>query len=293
VKNQLLQMNEDFSGKFREKIKKIAEPLLRCFKCDYFIFYQVTNKGGMNYVSTDIEALSQYFGNDYHKFDRQLRLPEKFVSGVCYSKGNLNVLEKFPYNREFAYVIKTKERMMVFALDIKGKKSLLPLVGRAIRNEFLFESYANFFLNEMKPIIRRMDEQAVNLRKDLENPYFNEELLLFTQEECSTLLKDIGLLRSQYADALFPTPQERLTFLREIGLLDRGYIENLTLREFECLKLYVFGYTAAEIANKLHLAYRTIEHRIEKIKCKLGCFTRSELIRKGNILLKGRGFEEE
>ena len=52
----------------------------------------------------------------------------------------------------------------------------------------------------------------------------------------------------------------------------------LTLREKECLFYLRRGMTAKEIARPLGLSHRTVEHYIDKIKNKLGCRTRSELI---------------
>ena len=65
----------------------------------------------------------------------------------------------------------------------------------------------------------------------------------------------------------------------------QGYsilIENkknqLSKMQVECLYYFVLGMTSKEIARKLSLSSRTVEHYIENIKIKLNCSSRSELV---------------
>lgn len=55
-------------------------------------------------------------------------------------------------------------------------------------------------------------------------------------------------------------------------------IPYLTKRETECLFLLLRGKTAREIGSILFLSHRTVEGRIEKIRFKFNCQTKSELI---------------
>lgn len=52
----------------------------------------------------------------------------------------------------------------------------------------------------------------------------------------------------------------------------------LTQREFDCLNLLVKRKTAKEIAKALNLSSRTVEYYLERIKLKLNCDSRSQLI---------------
>lgn len=54
----------------------------------------------------------------------------------------------------------------------------------------------------------------------------------------------------------------------------------LTMRQLDCLYYLVLGMTIKEIAKVMKLAPKTIEHYFEKIKFKLSCQTRSELVKK-------------
>lgn len=54
--------------------------------------------------------------------------------------------------------------------------------------------------------------------------------------------------------------------------------EPLTKRERQCLELLLQESTATRIAEKLNLSVRTVEDYLERIKSKLGCSTKQELI---------------
>lgn len=69
---------------------------------------------------------------------------------------------------------------------------------------------------------------------------------------------------------------------RAFGLLPGKQIDNIYLsrRESDVVHLIVTGKTIKEIAKKLALSPRTVEHYIENIKLKLNVHTKSELIDK-------------
>ena len=58
------------------------------------------------------------------------------------------------------------------------------------------------------------------------------------------------------------------------------YSDYLTKREKEVLKYVVLGYTAKRIGKTLHISFRTVEGYVDKLKLKLRCDTKSELIEK-------------
>jgi len=54
----------------------------------------------------------------------------------------------------------------------------------------------------------------------------------------------------------------------------------LTSRQADCLVQLALGKSAKQIANEFHISVRTVEHHIENIKNRLGCESKSELIKK-------------
>lgn len=54
----------------------------------------------------------------------------------------------------------------------------------------------------------------------------------------------------------------------------------LTPKQAECLFLLAKGLTIKEVANKMAVSMRTTEHQLEAIKAKLGCTSKTALIKK-------------
>jgi DNA-binding CsgD family transcriptional regulator len=61
---------------------------------------------------------------------------------------------------------------------------------------------------------------------------------------------------------------------------DLGLLEQLTTKEHELLKLFLTGYTMRQAAEEINLSRRTVEDYLERIKNKLHCDSKSELITK-------------
>lgn len=67
-----------------------------------------------------------------------------------------------------------------------------------------------------------------------------------------------------------------------INFIDSISSYKLTKRESECLFYLTKGFTIKEIAKKISLSHRTVEHYLARVKEKLCCHTRSQLIAKVN-----------
>ncbi len=78
-------------------------------------------------------------------------------------------------------------------------------------------------------------------------------------------------LRDENEKILFWDRNKRVHF--------HGRSTDLSLREFECLRLTARGYTMVEIAERLELSNRTVESYLNRAKLKLGVDKKSELIR--------------
>lgn len=74
----------------------------------------------------------------------------------------------------------------------------------------------------------------------------------------------------------------RQNLLRELGISD---CFNMNPEDLNTIKLLTKGYSATQIARQLNRSKRTIEHRIEKIKVKLVCDSKIELIEKAQEIL--------
>lgn len=84
---------------------------------------------------------------------------------------------------------------------------------------------------------------------------------------------------------------DAITQLSDLGLLSKNASQDqtiklnlgnvlLTPRETECLEYTVKGFTAKQIAKKLHISSRTVEDYINQVKIKLDVSTKQEMIQK-------------
>ncbi len=76
---------------------------------------------------------------------------------------------------------------------------------------------------------------------------------------------------------LFPQHVDRENFLEKLGL---DIPKSLTQKELNVLKHLVSGKSASKIADQLLISSRTVEHLLERIKDKLDCSNKAELIQK-------------
>jgi len=89
---------------------------------------------------------------------------------------------------------------------------------------------------------------------------------------------------------IFPMPITRSQFLESLSsshfqnngsvFLHKGTRQPLTLapQQSKCLQLLLQGYSSKEIAIKLNLSYRTVEHYLQRLRSMLGCRTSKEMI---------------
>jgi len=135
-------------------------------------------------------------------------------------------------------------------------------------------------------------------QKGFESTYLNnlsaiERFMDFFEDQASTIIQEslehrvnmaelIGESYNERPDITCKTlgPERELSFmvsLDENSEKTRSLL-SLTKGERHCLKLYLSGKTAGEIANRLHRSTRTIEMHLYNAKGKLGVRSRSELL---------------
>lgn len=92
----------------------------------------------------------------------------------------------------------------------------------------------------------------------------------------------------------YKDPKKRTELLskRKKALKALGIELTLSQREIDVLRLFLMGYSARKIALEIYLSKRTIEHHIERIKSKLNCLTKAELMQKARLLEKLNLLEE-
>jgi len=248
-----------------DKILSTCSGVFDFFGFNQFYYVKITDQG---YFST---------------IDSHAAFAEYWTSEKCY----LN----YPYYRHPKFY---KEGLSVIQnVENKNLRAFLD----PLRNMFNFQSWI----------------RVINKLPDGMEEFGFSSCSIFNNFQCSQILNEIGLLRAFLKifkienKNLFSKIEDRQINIAELigpdfykndmpiipqsvgkkALLEKLGIEigpPLTLREVEIAKLLLAGYSARKIASQVYLSKRTVEHAIERLKEKLSCQSKSELVQKAREL---------
>lgn len=261
------------TNKFCNRIKKSCAPIENHFGVKQFWYYKITNSG--DFVSvTSFPQFNEYFyeAKLYHSTP-YINLPSRLKSGVWLRQSSnhpdwhnyLNLAQK-KFNNNFGLQIINKLTVGVECWGF-GLNSVDCSHHMLLINELpLLKLFIEKFRLENRDILDYIESNAVNIAALL-GPGFEQQRI-----------------------SMMPKSFARQEFLTHLGLVSP--LKRLTSREISILDLILLGLTAKEIAEQLDLSFRTIEHYIEKMKDKLDCRSKSELIQKAHELKLSGLFDE-
>lgn len=126
-----------------------------------------------------------------------------------------------------------------------------------INNLDLFKRFALYFKDKAGTLIKRAETKKLSTHS-AHKKHPVDDALLFNKVKTEAFINELSIQNYHLEGKL------------------KGII--LTDREFECVKQLAKGKTAKNIAQHLALSPRTIEGYINKIKIKINCQTKSEMI---------------
>jgi DNA-binding CsgD family transcriptional regulator len=133
----------------------------------------------------------------------------------------------------------------------------------------------DFYLNNMdviKSFIHGFKDQQQQLLKTVEKTPLILPAPLWDKNLENMLLNDSIMDNSQ--DKL----KDESTSWRKIPVSFNGHDSYLTAQEYECIRLLPLGLSAKNIGRKLNISFRTVEKYFERIKARIGCSSKQELI---------------
>ena len=260
----LEKMLQNVSGCYYNKINKACQPLLDHFGISNFSYHKLKQTGEYYCLGNNVRWLEHYFSEKYYLNQPHFRHPRNFQSSVCLSKHILNdeyqnffqiASEKFNVHFGVVLINKVYDGLEIIGLDANTSSKMHDIL---ILNELpLIREFIKKFVDENQFLIRLLEENQVNMGA-LIGPKFQNADISVTA----------NLTR-------------RKQFLKELGI---EIPTSLSIRDKEVLKQLLNGNSAAQISKNLFLSCRTIEHYIERIKNKLVCFSKYELIKKAREL---------
>ncbi len=251
--NNLNLMNQKVSKKVEYRLKKFCLPLIEHLEISHFYHYMLTDAGGFASVGLNQEwhdclfsgsdcylALPQF--RDMNNMERQI-IFTPVVENEHWQKLAKMATEEFNVHLGLQISFETEDGQEAFGF---GLKSADPLKHIA-------------FLNNQ--------------------PLINNFLLAYRIEFQNSFLKDnLVDVASLIGPSFHKTTKSEKKSSELLGIYEAP--NPFTKRETEVIPYLLDGYSAAAIANKLFLSKRTVEHRLEQMKEKMDCVSKSELIRK-------------
>lgn len=268
--NSYQNMLSSVTCKLNDRMKRAVSPLFDCFDLSDFWYSRLTNDGNLSYLGTNIAWAEHFVAEKFYLKYPFYRHPKYFRSGVVL----LQNVKNEPLDH-ILYYFKQK-----FGLQVT-----LTFLNRIAEGFEMFTFCANYghemqvsmLLSEM-PLLRLFTKKFRE-----ENKSFYSHL----EDNQINIVDLIGPEAFWQNDLPVVQPSSvKQKFFQKMGVAD---FTCLSEREVDVIKLLIQGYSAGKIAYQVFLSKRTVEHHIERIKEKLGCDSKVELIQKARELeLLGR-----
>jgi DNA-binding CsgD family transcriptional regulator len=255
-----LNVIEAVSARHNDKIKKACAYLFDCFGFGYFYYYKISDRGHFT-------GLTSNFKCNLYNTDQKAYLTYPFYRHPKYISSGIIIpsevkAEPFP---ELLNSCKCKFNIHVNLIILNKTANGFEEFGFGSSSHH--EMPTTLLVNEL-PLLRLF------ARKFLQD---NQFLFSLMEDNQIDLAKLIGPTFYERALPEIPKPRGKLAFLQKMGI----EIDNeLSQREIDVVRRLLKGCSASQIAKEIYLSKRTVEHHIERIKMKLSCFSKSELITK-------------
>lgn len=221
-------------------------------------YHRITHSGHFANVGIFRDLEEYIICEDLFLHIPYLRDPKKLEGGLCLSqimenqgfeKVLLAAKEKFNCNMVLHFINKTEDGVEGFGFGLPSSNIFHHI---ALLNELpLLRHFITCFKKEFPQLPAAFTETQTDLATLIGPAFYKPPQITLTQ------------------------PSSRNAFLKKMGV--RMEVP-LSSRDIEVVQRLHKGYSASQMADELHLSKRTIEHRLEKVKDKLSCSSKTELI---------------
>lgn len=246
------------SSRHHNKMMRFIKPLENHFGVNHFWYYRVTYSGHYSFVGTN-SAWDEYcFSRNLFKICPYLRHPDLLQAGLTLMKnGNdpayqsllQDAKDKFDVNFSIQLSKHIPEGIEGYGFGTFHKRKI---PDEHLINELpLLCQFAKRFRQENASIFHLLDDNRVHIESHIGETFTS-------------------------APNAVEAPQ-REDFLRQLGF---QAVLSLTAKELAIFKDLAYGFPAHYLASKHFLSQRTIEHYMERLKNKLNCHSKLDLINK-------------
>jgi len=211
-------------------------------------------------INFHLDWINYYFSEGLYLSDPTITHPDNHQESILFiqdieDKPTSTLLEqaklKFGVHYSMVLVYKIPDGVEFYVFGLTSSKLAQKM---KLYNEIpLIRAFIRQFKEKFNSYILRLDDQPLDMLK----------------------LKGSSFLKPNFNP--YPQSVERVEFLEQIGI---EVPKSLTPKETQIVRLLVKGLSAPKIADHLLISPRTVEHHLERIRDKLNCMTKSELIQK-------------
>lgn len=247
------------NDRFYNQIVSYCSSLFDSFNLNHFWYYKLTNDGHISFVGTQPEW-EEYFASEklyltypnhrhpkFH-YDRTIlykHVEDESLKRIC------DLCCDFGMRQALVFVNKIPDGIEEFGFSSGTHSDIQTSLFLSEMN--LFRLFAKKFKEDNFKLLAGVEDNRVNLSELMGSDFYKNDI----QSE--------------------KIHQFKVSFLKTLGI---AVEEPLSAREIEIIKLISRGYSAGKIAKRAYLSRRTIEHNIERIKDKLCCDSKVDLVQK-------------
>lgn len=249
----------------KEQTLSIVKPVIDCFSLHQLCYFSVDAQGNSICLNSNQDWMEYYLEKHLFEFNPFLRIPNEMMQGTFLASSfqNPHLIEQMELKKKFnmgdSLIITQYQNGCLEGFSF-GTKYGIETINSLLGEIPSLRKYCEFFKTEASKVIRQLRENPVNLL-----PFLNKRFFEPIRMEGVTKIK-------------------KTEFLKKIGIKKEILSAKISPRERECLRFYLQGYSAKEIAGLLEISMRTVEYHIENLKIKLCAFSKRELIQKSEEL---------
>jgi DNA-binding CsgD family transcriptional regulator len=258
----ITEILQRYSCKHKDLLEKLKSPLAQAFGINYFFYWYISHEQKSACLGTNPELIYDYFAQNMHLTNpfflhvKEVKTGLYFYDAVKHTpfQNSMDYLEK-RYNAKHRCIVTQKERhgLSIYGFSIPATHS--DSLGLYQYEEQVLRKFIDYCKSKLGTILPDLLSEAVDLKPAGKAKYPSVPVpeIHLSSEKLRLFFQQIDPEMQHLCSVTF-SPKER-----------------------ECIELFLAGKTASEIALEIKRSVRTIEHRIETIKNKLGCKSRSEL----------------
>lgn len=266
---------DHFSIQSADEIARIAGPLFRNTKFNYFSYFKEYKDKSRSLLSTNPDWTYFLYNQEYVSITEFNPKPESESKGSKDKTGNFlwewlpNLLPTDKLRTEFFKKMRDSQQF-----NINSGISII----KKVKDDY---EYFNFGTSESSSYIY--------------NFYFNnisilDRFIVFFKVNASDLLdvsstKKVIIPKSyeskiiEKKDDMDVTDFLSQTKIKKYPIEYRGYVSSISVRQLHCLIFVCQGLSSKEIATKLSISYRTVEKHLQLLKEDFDLNTKSDLLK--------------